>query len=95
MSNNSITTQRFLALKIGYSHEVFYPVSIFKDIDLRVSRLDGRTKGTLLSLKTNNQIQLTQAAAEIRAFRYPDVYKGKGIYYDREVVKLKKGKRQG
>ena len=38
---------------------------------------------------------LNQTTTEIRSFRTPDTYKGKGIYYEREVAKLKKGKRQG
>jgi large subunit ribosomal protein L6 len=64
-------------------------------IILETSRLEGRTKGTLISLKSNSLIALNQAAAEIRSFRAPDIYKGKGIYYARERIKLKKGKRQG
>jgi len=87
--------QSLLLIKIGYSHEVAYPFnSNDKDI-ITVSRIDSRTKGTLIALKANSLTQLNQIASEIQAFRYPDVYKGKGIYYNREVMKLKKGKRQG
>jgi len=83
----------FLRLKIGFSHEVVYKSAI--PMVIETSRLEGRTKGTLISLKCNNLIALNQATAEIRAFRAPDIYKGKGIYYARETIKLKKGKRQG
>jgi len=83
----------YLRLKIGFSHEVVYKSAI--PIILETSRLEGRTKGTLISLKCNSLIALNQAAAEIRSFRAPDIYKGKGIYYARERIKLKKGKRQG
>ncbi len=90
-------TPKLLSLKIGYSHEYAYP--FVKDnsssIDISVSRLESRSKGTLISLKSANQVQLNQVASEIRSFRLPDIYKGKGIYFDREVIKLKKGKRQG
>ena len=48
----------------------------------------------MIALSSNNLIELKQSAAEIRSFRKPDSYKGKGIYYNKEVVKLKKGKRQ-
>lgn len=84
--------QQQLTLKIGYSHEAIYP--ILSNRSVKVSRLDSRSKGTLILLQSNQVSQITQAAAEIRSFRLPDVYKGKGIYYNREVIKLKKGKRQ-
>jgi len=86
--------EQLLRLKIGYSHEVAYPTIISKTNQISVSRIDGRTKGIVISLNSNNLITLKQSAAEIRSFRRPDSYKGKGIYYNKEVVKLKKGKRQ-
>ena len=86
---------KVLTLKIGYSHEFSYPLNSIKNINRNVSRLEGRTKGTVISLQGKNNVVLNQIASEIRAFRYPDSYKGKGIHYDREVIKLKKGKRQG
>jgi large subunit ribosomal protein L6 len=85
--------ETYLRLKIGFSHEVVYKTT--SPIRIETSRLEGRTKGTLISLKSNSLIALNQAAAEIRNFRTPDIYKGKGIYYARETIKLKKGKRQG
>jgi len=89
-NRNSIDT---LILKIGFSHEINY--QSVKPVSITASRIEGRTKGTLIYLKSNNRNDLNQIASEIRAFREPDIYKGKGIYYDREVIKLKKGKRQG
>jgi len=83
----------YLRLKIGFSHEVVYTSNAL--VNVQTSRLESRTKGTLISLKSNRLTTLNQAAAEIRSFRTPDSYKGKGIYFEREVVKLKKGKRQG
>ena len=82
-----------LRLKIGFSHEINYTST--ESVSIEASRIEGRTKGTLIYLKSNNFTNLNQIASEIRAFRMPDIYKGKGIYYDREVIKLKKGKRQG
>jgi large subunit ribosomal protein L6 len=38
---------------------------------------------------------VTQVASDIRNLRAPDAYKGKGIHYYNEVLKLKKGKREG
>jgi large subunit ribosomal protein L6 len=85
--------ESYLTLKIGFSHEVVYKSNVPRSII--TSRIEGRTKGTLISLKSNSLNSLNQAAAEIRTFRAPDIYKGKGIYYAQEVIKLKKGKRQG
>jgi len=93
--NKVDSTSKLLILKIGYSHESVYPIHITKTSAIEVSRSESRSKSTLLNLKSNNKYQLNQIAIEIRDFRVPDVYKGKGIYYDGEVIKLKKGKRQG
>lgn len=93
--NQNPVDSQLLALKIGYSHEYVYPVSVLKGMNTKVSRLEGRSKGTLISLQSNNRARTNQVASEIRSFRLPDIYKGKGIYLDREVLKLKKGKRQG
>jgi len=90
-----ISQNKVLNLKIGFSHEFSYPLNIAQGVTIKASRVEGRSKGTVISLQGNADAILNQVAAEIRAFRYPDVYKGKGIHYDREILKLKKGKRQG
>ncbi len=94
-TNSTSNTQKVLSLKIGFSHEFSYPLNIAPDVKIQASRLEGRSKGTIISLQGKDSAVLNQVAAEIRAFRFPDAYKGKGIHYDREVLKLKKGKRQG
>ena len=78
-----------LVLKIGYSHEIIYKIP--EDITI----LCGKAKGTLLVIKAKELNKVTQVAAEIRSLRIPDAYKGKGIHYDKEVLNLKKGKREG
>ena len=73
-----------LTLRIGFSHQV--------DIT--------PPPGITLSVEGNNKIKVSgidreavgQMAAEIRAVRPPDSYKGKGIRYAGEVVRLKAGK---
>jgi len=91
-------------LKLGYSHELGVTASFQSavanphhhtlpdSVSLYASRLDGRSKGTLLLLQGSDLAAVNQAAAKVRALRYPDPYKGKGVHYDREVLKLKKGK---
>ena len=73
-----------LVLRVGYSHQV------------TVTPLPGVT----LVMEGNNRIKVSgmskedvgEMAAEIRAIRPPDAYKGKGIRYTGEVVHLKPGK---
>jgi large subunit ribosomal protein L6 len=73
-----------LILRVGYSHPV------------EVTPLPG----TSLNVEGNNRITVSgidkelvgELAAEIRAIRPPDAYKGKGIRYAGEVVRLKPGK---
>jgi len=85
---------QFLKLKIGFSHEVIYPRIIRPNKYIKVSSLDGRSKGRLICIKSDNKIELNQMRIEIRSFRFPETYKHKGIYYNKESIKLKKGKRQ-
>ncbi len=76
-----------LVIRIGYSHPV------------EVSPLPGVS----LAVEGHNYIKVTgtdkevvnQMAAEIRAIRPPDAYKGKGIRYAGEQVRLKTGKAVG
>ena len=95
--SKSAFIQKRLILKIGYSHESGYPLinkNIFK-LDIQTSRLEGRSKGTIISRKSNDKSYINQIASDIRFFRKPDIYKGKGIHYNSEIIKFKKGKRQG
>jgi len=78
-----------LYLKIGYSHEAVYVIP--KDIEIICSK----AKGTLLLIKGKEEHRVHQVAMNIRQLRKPDVYKGKGIHKQGEILKLKKGKREG
>lgn len=78
-----------LSLKIGFSHEVLYPIP--QDVQIFCAK----AKGTLLIVKGIENYRVNQIAAEIRSLRIPDAYKGKGIHKENEVLRLKKGKRDG
>ena len=78
-----------LSLKIGYSHEVTYEIP--SDIQILVSK----AKGSFVLVKGLEKERVQQISKEIRLLREPDSYKGKGIHYHKEVLKLKKGKREG
>lgn len=78
-----------LFLKIGFSHESIYQIP--EDVEISCSKM----KGTLILIKGKEEQRVRQVATEIRSIRFPDVYKGKGIHLDKEILKLKKGKREG
>lgn len=73
-----------LVLNLGYSHPVEYPIPT--GIEITVD------KSTKLSVKGIDKQQVGQVAADIRAFRRPDSYKGKGVRYEGEHISLKAGK---
>lgn len=77
-----------LFLKLGFSHEVIY--SIPNDVTIQCSK----SKGTLIVVTGKELSRVSQVTAEIRSYRQPDVYKGKGIHYYNEKIILKKGKRE-
>ncbi len=70
---------------LGYSHPVEFnlPEGVSADID---------KKQTRLTIHGIDKQLIGQIAANIRALRPPNVYKGKGIKYADEVIRLKVGK---
>jgi len=75
---------RMLQLSLGYSHPVLYPIP--EGIEIEV---EGQTK---IIVKGIDKQRVGQVAAEIRALRKPEPYKGKGIRYVDERVRRKAGK---
>ena len=75
---------RALTLNLGYSHPVIYQIP--EGIQIEVDRQ------TLITIRGADKARVGQVAAELRAFREPDPYKGKGIRYVGEVVRRKVGK---
>ena len=75
-----------LQIALGYSHDVIYPVpegiaiATPKPTEILVSGIDKQRVG--------------QVAAEIRAFRPPEPYKGKGVKYSDEYIFRKEGKKK-
>ncbi len=76
-----------LNLQLGFSHDVKYPIP--EGITIKVGE-----KQTTLTISGADRQQVGQVAAEIRALRRPEPYKGKGIKYDRETVRRKEGKKK-
>jgi large subunit ribosomal protein L6 len=73
-----------LVLNLGYSHpiEVIEPAGIIIEVPAP----------NRIVVKGADKQLVGEIAAKIRAFRLPDAYKGKGIKYDFEILKLKEGK---
>jgi large subunit ribosomal protein L6 len=75
-----------LQLSLGYSHDIQYPIPAGiaivtpKPTEISVSGIDKR--------------QVGQVAAEIRAYRGPEPYKGKGVRYAGEFIFRKEGKKK-
>ena len=73
-------------LALGYSHDVIYPI---------VDGLDIKCPDqTHIEITGADKQLVGQAAAEIRAFRPPEPYKGKGIKYEGEYILRKEGKKK-
>jgi large subunit ribosomal protein L6 len=73
-----------LSLKLGFSHPCVYEPP--KGVEIEVPA------PTRIVVKGIDRQQVGQAAAEIRALRPPEPYKGKGIRYHDEYVRRKAGK---
>lgn len=74
---------RVLNLQLGFSHDINYELP--EGIDATVDK-------NAITLKGHDKQSLGQTAAEIRAFRPPEPYKGKGIKYAEEIIARKAGK---
>lgn len=74
-----------LALALGFSHPVKYaaPKGISFDVE----------KNSILKIKGTDRQLVGQVAAEIRAMKKPEPYKGKGFHYSDEVIRRKAGKK--
>ncbi len=73
-----------LSLSLGFSHPVDFPVP--EGIEIKV---DGNTTVIVSGISKS---QVGQVAANIREYRPPEPYKGKGIAYSDEHVRRKEGK---
>lgn len=77
-----------LVFNVGYSH----PVELELPNDLQIA-FDEKNKNKFSLLGSDRQ-KVGQYGAYIRNVRPPDVYKGKGIKYANEQLKLKEGKKK-
>ena len=77
---------KVLQLALGFSHDVNYPIPAGITI--------ATPKPTEITIAGMDKRQVGQVAAEIRAFRGPEPYKGKGVKYANEFIFRKEGKKK-
>ncbi len=75
-----------LELQLGFSHPINYEFP--KDVSISVEK-------NIITIKSDDKQRIGQIAAEIRGFRPPEPYKGKGVKYVDEVIIRKAGKTAG
>lgn len=72
-----------LNLQLGYSHDINYELP---------EGIEAVVEKNVITLKSHDKQSLGQSAAEIRSFRPPEPYKGKGVKYVEEFIVRKAGK---
>jgi large subunit ribosomal protein L6 len=75
-----------LNLTLGFSHPVEYPIP--KGVSIETP------SQTEIIVKGMDRQQVGQVAAELRAYRPPEPYKGKGVRYSGEKIVLKEAKKK-
>ncbi len=75
-----------LNLQLGYSHDIPFPIP--DDVSISCER------PTVITVRGADRQRVGQIAADIRAYRPPEPYKGKGIKYSTETVRRKEGKKK-
>jgi large subunit ribosomal protein L6 len=75
-----------LNLQLGYSHDIAYPIP--QEVRITCER------PTAIRIIGADRQRVGQVAAEIRGYRPPEPYKGKGIKYADEFIRRKEGKKK-
>ena len=82
----AILQGKILKISAGYSHDIDYQVP--EGINIKCQ--DPNT----IEISGANKAQVGQVAADIRSYRKPEPYKGKGIRYENEHIVRKEGKKK-
>jgi len=77
-----------LKLSLGLSHDVNYPIPS----DLKIA-VEG-DRANIIAISGASKQRVGQIASEIRGFRPPEPYKGKGVKYVEETIWRKEGKKK-
>ena len=77
---------KLIKLQIGFSHPVLVPIP--EGLTVAIEK-------NIISITGPDKERVGQFAADVRAVKKPEPYKGKGIRYEGEVIRMKQGKKAG
>ena len=82
-----------MTLSLGYSHPIEFPIP--PGISVKVEKQNKTIQNYVatITISGSDKQLVGQVASDIRSLRRPDAYKGKGLRYASEVVRLKVGKK--
>jgi large subunit ribosomal protein L6 len=82
-----------IVFSLGYSHPIEFPIP--PGITMKVEKLSRTIQNYIstITISGADKQVVGQVAADIRSLRRPDAYKGKGLRYTNETVRLKVGKK--
>jgi large subunit ribosomal protein L6 len=84
----SMKGKQALQLQIGFSHDVIHDIPV--GVEVKVAG----AKQEIIEISGINKQMVGQVAADIRAYRPPEPYQGKGIRYRGEFIQRKEGKKK-
>lgn len=83
--NSKKSKYKLLHFKLGYSHNIYYKIPESLNIQIRQSNK--------LFISGSDTNLVSTSASTIKDYKLPEPYKGKGILYFNETIKLKEGKK--
>ncbi|PYP86924.1 MAG: 50S ribosomal protein L6 [Blastocatellia bacterium AA13] len=81
-----------IMFNLGYSHQIEFPIPAGIEVKIERSAKPIQQYQTTITISGIDRHQVGQMAADMRSLRRPDPYKGKGVRYTGEQLKLKPGK---
>ena len=82
---------QMLEMQLGYSH----PIMFYIPDEIKLETVSQKGQNPIVKLTSFDKQLVGQVAAQIRSFRKPEPYKGKGIKFVGEVLRRKAGKAAG
>jgi large subunit ribosomal protein L6 len=82
-----------MTLSLGYSHPIEFPIPPGISVKVEKQPRSIQNYVATITISGSDKQLVGQVAADIRSLRKPDAYKGKGLRYTSEVVRLKVGKK--
>ncbi|MDM7995383.1 MAG: 50S ribosomal protein L6 [Acidobacteriota bacterium] len=84
---------KYITLTLGYSHPIEFPIPPGISVKVEKQSRNIQNYVSTIIISGSDKQMVGQYAADIRALKRPDAYKGKGLRYASEVVRLKVGKK--